>query len=173
MNYEKILKEEVEEYATTFYDGYKRFVKNGREDFKEHLEKVCDFSKEFYFSLFYKHAEHIANEMGVNSFELNEPETRKKVVLKLKRDFLKKFKSFYIKKLEEELEELNVELSLSKEDETYYEKRLYIGEEEAIGGKVSEEERISLIETEKRKQRLFQEEITLLEKTKKCILSHV
>jgi len=169
MNYQEILKDEAMEYASAFYDGYKRFAKSGRGGFKEHLLQICEFDNHFYYSLFYKYTEAVAKEWEVASYDLQEPEKKKKAVSKLKKDFLKVYRSLYRQKLEEEIDELNDELTLSFQDMNYYEKRLYIGEEELIGGKVSEEERDTMIRKEKEKQVELEKEIEILSKAKEKI----
>jgi len=170
MDYQQVIKEESFDYEIHFYHVYRRKVENKQYDFNKHLENDCKFDLPFLLNVMSTHMNVIAEHKGLSLNELmDSEELTKEAAIEFRDDMIEEIKKEYLRKLEEELKEAEEELRFAIEDEDYYEKRKYIGEENDIGGVVGEEERVSLIEGEKQKQRKYSQQVEDLKQAIKSI----
>lgn len=158
-----IIKEEAEKYAMHYVGDFITMVYKGRiTSFEDHFASL-KFGDDFYGMMVYgeypfvdymneerpKLLQQIKNEVAakkvVEQFE-------HALIAETSRVFKEYFVAVYQDRLSSDLPEYEEELQYAVEDAVYYKERRYIGEEDQIGGEVSEEERLSLIEEAERNQ---------------------
>lgn len=154
MTYQTILKNEAEGCAELYYPRYIHEVRKGNIDFKKHLKERTSLKKSTIKDIIFENFELFMENFKVDPyyFETNKEE-REKLVKKVSKDFLTLYKNEYKKKISELISKIENGINEAKEYKLYLEERRYIGEEELIGGAVSEEEREILI---KEQQELIQ-----------------
>jgi len=176
--YKQLLRDEALQYGVHYFPYFQRKLENGNVNLKEHFQNDCKFDREFYEGIIY------SNELVVDKikdyrqrvftklYDVDATEAKMerytyRLTEKIKRDFQKAMITFYLEKLEGELEDAKEELKYAEEDEVYYKERKYIGEEEAIGGPVSEKERLDNIQEAQEKQMKYGQKVSVIEDMQK------
>lgn len=85
-------------------------------------------------------------------------------IKKIRFYFKQEIASVYMDSLKNQCKEIKGDLKYALEDEEYFMNRKYIGQEESIGGPVSEEERLKEIHSAQEKQKLFKEQLETFSK---------
>lgn len=155
---QQVLKEEAMKYAVHYFPHF--FAKAESENpisFADHYKEL-KFSKEFFYGIVFKEQPFLQYLDGKRSeiyrmFHDND-EKMEQAIEEVEEELLQEtsnvyksyYTSMYVELMNEKMNDYQEELTYAKEDADYYRKRKYIGEEDAIGGPVSEEERLSLIQ---------------------------
>jgi len=172
--YQQLLRDESLQYGVHYFPYFQRKLENGNVNIKEHFQNDCKFDREFYEGIIYTNEVIVEKikayrqRVFTKTYNVDATEEKMKRYMhrlteKIKRDFQRAMITFYLEKLEDELEDAKVELKYAEEDEVYYKERKYIGEEEAIGGPVSEKERLENIQEAQEKQMKYGQKVSVIE----------
>jgi hypothetical protein len=175
------IKKFAQKYGDHYFEGYFYRAEDKHIPFEIHY-KSLKFNKEFFYELIYEDPlflEYLSEkrkDVFLKSYEDEEFEEKEiekiddAVIKETARLYKQYFKEVYLYHLNEKMNEIKDELKFAAEDEKYFENRKYIGEEETIGGKVTEEERIDLINEAKQKQQRYHNELKILNKLKEELI---
>lgn len=156
------IKEVAYKYASHYAQEFLYKVEDRHLSFKEHYESL-KFKKKFYYEIIYEEdsfLNYLNDERRkmihpyLNEEELEEKseELEESLLKEVRKHYCKYFSDYYLELLSEKEEEYLEEIEYEREDEEYYVKRKYIGEEAEAGGAISEKDRVILIAGSKKKQ---------------------
>ena len=154
---QQVLKEQAMQYAVHYFSSFfsKAESKNPI-SFAEHYEGL-KFSKRFFYGIIFKEQPFLQylDEKRSEVYRLfrdndekmtqEEEKVEEELVQEARKMYKEYYVSMYLELLNEKLKEYQEELTYAVEDLDYYREKKYIGEEDVIGGPVSEEERLSLM----------------------------
>jgi len=93
--------------------------------------------------------------MDENLATAKNEEFTKEFIKKVRFYFKQEMAAIYIDSLKNQRKEIELDLKYAIEDKEYYQNRHYIGQEDDIGGPVSEDERLKEIHSAQEKQKLL------------------
>lgn len=102
--------------------------------------------------------------MDENKATLKNEEFTEAFIKEMRFYFKQEIASVYMDSLKNQCKEIKDDLKYASEDEEYYMNRKYIGQEESIGGPVSEGERLKEIHNAQEKQKLLKEQLETFNK---------
>jgi hypothetical protein len=158
---EQILNDEATKYAIHYFEGFlSKAESNHPKSFQDHFKEL-KFDKGFYYGFIYeeqpflqyldeKRSEIIRKSKSEEKMLEANDEIEKELLKETNKVYKSHFASVYLEQLNEKLDDYLEELTFATEDAVYYRERKYIGEENEIGGEVSEEERLHLMEENER-----------------------
>lgn len=155
---QQVLKDEAMKYAVHYFPNF--FSKAESENpisFANHYKEL-KFSKRFFYGIVFKeqpflqYLDEKRSEVyrmfrgNDEKMEQANEEVEEELLQEVSKVYKEYYVSMYLELLNEKLTEYQEELTYATEDADYYRERKYVGEEDDIGGPVSEEERLSLIQ---------------------------
>lgn len=159
------IQEFAEKYAMHYGREYVVALPDTYTSFEAHYEQLS-FDKDFFYELLhldYAFSDYFSQKREELLKKINDIHEVERCFARVKENayeqtqllFKEAFAKLYLDMIQEEMDKVDEELRYTIEDKLYFQERKYIGEEEEIGGPVSEEERTSMMKELSRKEEIY------------------